>query len=58
MQGKVKLFDFGRIQTHYPRILITDGPNVLTRAMGNLSGFLPTQKFTLQRSLLSVFPVV
>ena len=24
VQGKIKLFDFGRIQTHYLRILITD----------------------------------
>ena len=49
MQVKEKLFDLGRIQTHYPRILNTDGPNVLTRAMRNLSGFLHTQKFTLPR---------
>ena len=32
MQGKEKLFEIGRNQTHDPRILITDGPNVL---MGN-----------------------
>ena len=56
MQVKEKLFDLGRIQTHYPRILITDGPNVLNRAMRNLSGFLHTQKFTLQR-LFSDSPV-
>ena len=48
MKGKEKLFDLDRFQTHYPRILITDGQNVLITAMRNLSGFLPTQKFTLQ----------
>ena len=32
-----------------PHPMITDGPNVLTRAMRNLSGFLTAQKFTLQR---------
>ena len=47
MQVKEKLFDLGRIQTHYPRILITDGPDVLTRAMRNLSGFLHTEIYTL-----------
>ena len=30
MQGKEKLFDLGRIQTHDPTILINDGRNVLT----------------------------
>ena len=52
MQGKEKLFDLGRIQTHDPTILITDGPNVFTRAMRNLSGFLPAQKFTLHAEII------
>ena len=55
MQGKEKLFDFGRIQTHDPTILITDGPNVLTRAMRNLSGFLPAQKFKLYAEIIVWF---
>ena len=53
MQGKKKkLFDLGRIQAHDPTILTIDGPNVLTRAMRNLSGFSPAQNFTLHAEII------
>ena len=30
MKGKDKLFDLGRIKTHDPKILITDGPELMS----------------------------
>ena len=55
MQGKEKLFDFDRIRSHYHRILITDGRNVLTTEMQNFSGFLPTQKFPFNLQLYNQY---